>query len=161
MLLTNSYPALAWIVRVTESSLFHKPGYSIFLIIRTLFLMSNTISFLCNFFCLRVRTWSFATYLCFKVSLYISPEISIPTQKSPQFPFRKSYLFRGVWFSEEKNLCACLPLWKQRANLSFPRPHKTSVSMCPRFGQLSLQFFNLKRMWHELKKKVRHHSAQR
>lgn len=82
MLLTKGYLTLTWTVRVTGSSLFHKLGYFISVIIRLLFFMLNTESYLCNFLCPKVNIWSLANFY-FKVFL-----VSIPTHKMPRFPFR-------------------------------------------------------------------------
>lgn len=114
-----------------QSSLFHKPGYSIFLILRTLVCCCWTPNHLSViFFCLSVSIWSLTTYLIFKVSL-----VSVPTHKRPQFSFRKLYFFHGIWFSEK----TCVPAshsGNKGKILPFLALIKPDIGMCLRFGQV-------------------------
>lgn len=119
MLLTKGYLTLTWTFRVTESSLFHKLDYFISLIIRILFFMLNTESYLCNFLCPKASIWLLATYFYFEISL-----VSIPTHKMPRFPFRNC-ISSAVYGFQRRRWGACFPQWKQRAHPSFPCLHKT------------------------------------
>ena len=70
--------------------------------------------------------------------------------RKPQVPFRKSYLFHGVWFSEEKTCLLASHFGNTGQILPFLALIK-GVCRCV-LGLvnyiLSLQFFNL-RMWNE------------